>query len=179
MKSFRKQQKGSQNMAYIFFKGQGASGDEVKVLEGITSSSIEISNDIKETSATKDEVANDTDGVVWATNIDGTRSWSLSLDINVAEDKDGVPTQQKVLDMIVDADDTALEIWYGKLVKKSNGGLGFDGKKGQGRIASYSQSDPIDDASTISLSITGNGPLTRITEADLENVKPFQNNASL
>lgn len=160
-------------MAYLFIKGSSAD-DEIKVIEGITSSSIEVTNNITETSATKDEVANDDDGVVWATNIDGNRSWSMSIDVTVAEDLEGVPTQQEVLDLIVGAEDTAFMVWYGKVVTKAEGGKEFVGKKGEARIASYSQSDPIDDVSTVSLSLTGNGALTKVTEADWANIQDFK-----
>ena len=169
----RKQQKWSQNMAFLVMKGD-SSDDELKVIEGITSSSIEVTNNVTETSATKDEVANDDEGVVWQTNIDGTRTWSMSVDINVAEDLAGVPTQQEVLDLITGAEDTAITVWYGKVVAKTGGGKEFVGKKGEARIASYSQSDPIDGVSTVSLSLTGNGALTKVTEADWANIQDFQ-----
>lgn len=160
-------------MAYLFVKGS-SSNDEVKVIEGITSSSLEVQNNITETSATKDEVAQDSDGIVWQTNIDGTRSWSLSIEINVAEDQAGVPTQEEVLDLITGSEDTAIPVWYGKIVSKVDKSKEFRGKKGEARIASYSQSDPIDGVSTISLSLTGNGELTKVTEEDWANVADFR-----
>lgn len=159
-------------MAYLFVKGS-SSDDTLKVIEGITTSSIEVTNNITETSATKDEVILD-EGVVWQTNIDGTRAWSMSIDINVAEDLAGVPTQQEVLDLITGAEDTAITVWYGKVVAKVGGGKEFVGKKGAARIASYSQSDPIDGVSTVSLSLTGNGALTKVEEADWANIQDFQ-----
>lgn len=169
----RKQQKGSQNMAYLFVKGS-SSNDEVKVIEGITTSSLNITNNITETSATKDEVAQDNDGIVWQTNIDGNRSWSLSVEINAAENQTEVPTQEEILDLITGAEDTAIPIWYGKIVTKADKSKEFVGKKGEARIASYDQSDPIEGVSTISLSLTGNGELTKVTEEDWANVASFK-----
>lgn len=168
----REQQKGYEMLIYLFMKGS-SSNDEINVIEGNATSSLEISNNIVETSPTKDEILGD-QGIIWQTNVDGTRSWSISVEITLAKDQAGVPTQQKVLDLIVEAENTLIPVWYGKVVNKEDGGKEFVGKKGEARIASYSQSDPGEGSSTVSLSLTGNGALTKVTEADWANIQDFK-----
>lgn len=169
----RKHEKGYRNQVYFFI--ENASTKELKVLEAMTSSELQVSNDLTETQPTKDQVL-EQQGVRWADNIDGTRSWSISCSVKRAESLAEVAMQEKLIDALISKEDTLTRIWYGKV--DSTATPSFVGYKGDARITSFSQDDPVEEESVASFELTGVKELTRVTAADISEIAALMKGAT-
>lgn len=95
----------------------------------------------------------DTDG--WAENIPSFRSWSVDATLlYVPED-----TTQEDLEDALFANSPVTVVLYPK------DAASMKGYKGTAYITSYEVGDPVDDAVTISVTLTGSGALTKVTKA--------------
>jgi len=95
----------------------------------------------------------DTEG--WAENIPSFRSWSVDAELlYVPED-----TSQEDLEDALFANTPVTVVLYPKDEASAKG------YKGQAYITSYEVGEPVDDAVTISVTLTGTGALTKVTKA--------------
>jgi len=94
----------------------------------------------------------DTEG--WAENIPSFRSWSVDAELLYVPDD----TSQEDLEDALFANSPVTVVLYPK------DAASMKGYKGTAYITSYEVGAPVDDGVTISATLTGTGPLTKVTK---------------